>query len=295
MSITVNSVADVCDALDAGFPQTRIENLCDQNGRELPIRGVFFADDRPNRLVVLHSKSESYYFQSREDAIDQSIIAYKAVKAMGADTVRMSFSFNKGYNVAFTVTKDWDTATRKFMFANDIMFPEYRFSMSYTSTHRGNGGSHRIICSNLLTTAMVAGLNFSIRHTKNMGEKLNDINEGVAAIANNYPKFLEYCEAMGKRVVNPVDFYTALYGSKPVEAGRGQTVWTKRYDAIKDRLDSESSKLGIDRNNAWLVFNAVQGYLQNDTTRKVDDYISRGLDTAANPILAKAEHLALGV
>lgn len=297
-NLQVSSVSAVIDALDACFPVTTIENLHDKNGNELPIRGVFFKDDSEaakfgaqERLVVLHSKGEKYYFQSREDAIDQAITAWKAVRSMGSDDIQMNASFNKGYNVSFT--QRMSISERKFAFKNDVCFPNFKFSMPYDSASRGDGGLNRIVCSNLLTTRKVAGFHFAVRHTKNMGEKLSQIEAGIATIVKNWDAFIDYCNSLAKSSINLVEFYNAIYGSKP-EPGRGLTVWQNRLDAIRSRLNREAEKLEISPTNGWMVYNALQGYLQNDTTRKADDIITLANLANNSPELLEAESLILG-
>lgn len=295
---SVDSVSSVIDNLDAIFPHTKIENLCDSNGKELPIRGVFFASEEDakkfgadSRLVVLHSKGEGYYFQSREDAIDQAITAFKAVRAMGGDDIEMRANFHKGYYVSFA--QRIENSRRKFMFENDVIFPAYNFRFSYDSTSSGDGGGKRFICSNLVTTKTVAGFHFSVRHTKNMGEKMITIENGIAKIAQNWDTFLDYCESMGKKSVDLFKFYSEIYGDKP-DSKRGVTVWQNRFEAIESRLNRESHKLGISPSNGWLVFNAIQGYLSHDATRKEGEFLVRSDLANGSPELAKAESLILG-
>lgn len=296
--VAVDSAALVIDTLYANFPQTTIENLCDQNGKELPLKGVFFKDDAearkfhsPSRLVVLHSKGENYFFQTIEDAIDQAVTAYRAIRAMGGEKIEMRFSFDKGYYVNFSTKLD--TQARKLAFANDTIIPSYGFCFPYDSVSSGEGLGNRIICSNLITTKTVANFSFAVRHTKNMGEKMIDIENGIAAIAQNWSKFIDYCDTMGRKKIDPRAFYASLYGSKP-ESGRGLTVWQKRYEKIDQRLQSEAYKLGISPDNGWMVFNSIQGYLQHDTTRKNEDFLVRAQQANGSPILAKAESLILG-
>ena len=295
---SVDSVSSVIDTLDAIFPHTKIENLCDSTGKELPIRGVFFASDEDakkfgadSRLVVLHSKGEGYYFQSREDAIDQAITAFKAVRSMGGDDIEMRANFHKGYYVSFA--QKIEHRNRRFMFENDVLIPSYNFRFSYDSTSNGDGGAKRIVCSNLITTRKIAGFHFSVRHTKNMGEKMIAIENGIAKIAQNWEAFMEYCEAMAKTSFDLVKFYAEIYGDKP-DSKRGVTVWQNRLEAIEKRLRGESSKLGISPTNGWLIFNAIQGYLSHDATRKEGEFLVRSDLANSSPELAKAESLILG-
>lgn len=297
-SLIVNNVSEVIDTLYNGFPKTVIENLLDRNGSELPIKGVFFQNSEEakrfhseSRLVVLHSKSENYFFQSLEDVVDQAITAYKAIRAMGAEEVSMRYSFHQGYHVSFST--ELTREKRKIIFENDLTYPSYMLSFPYYSTTKGQGLVNRIICSNLFTTEKIAGFSFSVRHTKNMGEKMIDIEKGIGRIAQNWDSFVDQCNRMATKVIDPRTFYASLYGEKPSE-GRALTTWEKRFNAIDDRLSSESFKLGIPRTNGWMLFNALQGYLQHDTTRKVDDYLVRSLSASSSPILKDAESLLLG-
>lgn len=298
MKIVVNTVANVIDNLDQIFPQTTIESLFDAKGDRLPIKGVFFRDlleakkfGYSDRLVVYHSKGENYFFQSREDAIDQAVTAFQAVKAMGGDCIEMRASFNKGYSVSFT--QKIEMKNRRFMFENDILFPTYNFNFSYDSVSRGGGGVERIICSNLLTTSRIAGFSFCFRHTKNAGERVLTIEAGIAEIVKNWGEFLNYCEEMGRKNVNLLEVYSKVWGDKP-EAGRKLTTWGDRLAEIRLRLNREANALGINPTNGWLIFNAIQGYLQNDTTRKIDDILVRADQANNSKELLKAESLILG-
>lgn len=295
----VNSVADVMDVLEVKFPHTTIDNLYDSQGNKLPIKGVFYRDQEEarlfgsnDRLVVYHSKGEDYYFQSREDAIDQAIMAFQSVKAMGGDAIEMVATFNKGYSVSFT--QKIERKDRKFMFENDIIFPTYNFNFSYDSVSRGGGGCDRFCCSNLITTTRVAGFSFSFRHTKNAGERMIAIQAGIADIANNWGAFLQHCEMMGKKSVNLLDVYSRVWGDKPGKEGRKLTVWNDRLGDMQTRLNRESSLLGLSPANGWLVFNAVQGYLQHDTTRKVDNVLVRADQANNSKELLQVESLILG-
>lgn len=295
----VSNISEVISVMDS-MPETEIDNLIDPvDGSKLPIQGVFFKTKEiarkygsDSRLVVSHSKGEDYHFQTLQDATDQAIAAYKTLRCMGSDCVEMSAHFHNGYHISFTQKIEY--SQRRFMFENDIVIPWFNLSIPYNACFTGNGGGKRIVCSNLFTTKHVAKFHFSLRHTKNMGERLIGVEKGIQAIAGNWDAFIEHCNTLARKSVSLDAFYEHVYGEKP-DTKRGITVWNDRKAEIRARIDSEANKLGLSPNNAWLVFNGLQGYLQHDTTRKAEHDLILASQANNSPALARGENYLLSV
>ena len=108
---------------------------------------------------------------------------------------------------------------------------------------------------------------------------------------------------MESREVVLTDFLKEVYGDPDSDSKRAVTVHKNRTEAIVRRLLGEQVRSGRPqmggdfRVSAWEAFNAVQGYVQHEATRKngfnsdMDRLILANKDTAVH----RAEVLALSV
>jgi hypothetical protein len=108
---------------------------------------------------------------------------------------------------------------------------------------------------------------------------------------------------MESRDVILTDFLKGVYGEPDSDSKRAVTVHKNRTEAIVRRLLGEQvrsgrSQMGGDfKVSAWEAFNAVQGYVQHETSRKngfkgeMDRLILANQDAAVH----RAEALALSV
>jgi hypothetical protein len=95
-----------------------------------------------------------------------------------------------------------------------------------------------------------------------------------------------------------VEFLNQIYPEPKEDSKNSLTKHRNRTASIFNRLQSEREKLGQnDRTfnvNAWLAFNAVQGYEQHDSKRNGSPSgIDRALRSLDNKYVRQAELLAV--
>jgi len=108
-------------------------------------------------------------------------------------------------------------------------------------------------------------------------------------------------ETLENRKLNMVEFLRAVYG-EPASEGRSATVHKNRTEAIFNRLLSERARSGrpeLGRDwmvTGWEAFNAIQGYVQHESSRH-GSVSNMGRIVMANndPIVQKAESLAFSM
>ena len=106
---------------------------------------------------------------------------------------------------------------------------------------------------------------------------------------------------MSAREVVLTDFLKSVYGEPEGESKRAETIHKNRTEAIVRRLLGEQVRSGRPqmggdfRVSAWEAFNAVQGYVQHEATRKsgFNNEMDRIILANKDGAVGRAELLAL--
>lgn len=167
---------------------------------------------------------------------------------------------------------------------------------------KASAGFFRFVCTNLARLQSVAGTSRTIRHTLSFEDKFDNLLRDFSVLDASWQTTVEKINRMNANRIKVADFMFSLFGDVQSKDGRAKTVAINTIEKILGRLVRESEKLGIviDASGAgdasgWMLWNAVQGYLQHDSTRKESDATLKGYQTFDDALLAQAESLALGV
>lgn len=240
--------------------------LSGPDGLTTPWYGLFRSDN--GKHVGSGSVTQRYVPHQTDDVV--ALVEAAAQAFEGEIDVRCYF--RDAHFVEIQPTKDY----RKAIFGtNDNVFPRFMIEGNYEKKAFNLGlGYWRDACKNLHMMRSVSGTNVTIRHTSGLRTKMDDLIATFQTLRNSWVKLTDVIEHMESKKVCMVDFLDAVYGQPDPESKRGVTVHQNRTQAIFTRLQGELFRTG--RGNmpdtfevsVWEAFNAVQGYVQHEATRK---------------------------
>ena len=207
--------------------------------------------------------------------------------------------FRDGHFVIVEPTKDF---RRSVFGTDDNVFPRLLINASYCGkAFNASMGYYRDVCKNMHIMRSVSTTCATIRHTNGLRGKMDELIQTFNLLRGSWAKLSDTIEVMANREVNMVEFLNAVYGEPESDTGRGATMHKNRTEEIFRRLMNERLvlKKGAVPDNfmvsAWDAFNAVQGYVQWDATRKssFNNEFDRMLLSVNDAAVKKAEELAL--
>lgn len=171
-------------------------------------------------------------------------------------------------------------------------------------------GFGRDMCSNMAELKTVASCRVSIHHNQNLRANMDELIETFANLKQNWTELVTAVQTMESNMFNIDWFIEQLYPA-PAEDASQTTVtnYNNRIRAIKERLGAEYTRTGRPRYavwfdkdklihgecSGWLLFNAIQGYVQHDGRGAGTRTEFQGMIRASNAtVVHKAERLALG-
>jgi hypothetical protein len=135
-------------------------------------------------------------------------------------------------------------------------------------------GTFRDLCANLQMMRTVEGTSVSIRHTRSLRPKMDDLIATFSRLGDSWTTLTDVINHMESREVALAGFLDSIYGDVPQEEGRARTMHKTRTEDIfrrvqRERWQSGRPTLGSDfRVSAWEAYNAVQGHAQHDAIRR---------------------------
>lgn len=186
----------------------------------------------------------------------------------------------------------------------DSIWPRLFISAPYggAGCFQASVGFYRDACRNLAIMRRVSGVSVKIRHTTSLRRKMDELIESFGQLRSGWANLTDAVQRLESRQVNMVEFLRTMYGEPDRDTGRGATIHRNRTEAIFRRLTSERMRTGRgDMNSSWEVsaweaFNAIQGYVQHDATRRGSPSTLDRIILAANDnAVLRAEELALAV
>ena len=188
------------------------------------------------------------------------------------DSINVECHFNHGHYVNIAPSADY---RRSVCGTADNVFPRFIVRAGYDGkAFAATMGYYRDLCSNLSMMRKVSGTTVSIRHTSGLRSKMDDLIQTFQVLKESWADLTDVIDRMTEREVVMTDFLDAIYGQPDSNSKRGVTVHKNRTEAIFRRLYREHRATSRDvfptdfKVNAWLAYNAVQGYVQHDATRK---------------------------
>lgn len=286
----IDSVASAFNFSVDKFP------LSGPEGMKTPFYGLFRSD---NGESVGNAVTARYRCHQTDDVL---AITEAAITALADENIQVRTHFRDGHYVEYAPSN----AERAAIYGTkDNVFPRFLLRAGYDGrAFTVSLGWYRDLCANLhIPRAVGAALSRSIRHTSSLRSKMDELISDFSTVGEGWESLTHAIAAMESREVVLTSFLDSVYGTPDMDSKRAVTVHKNRTEAIvrrlmRERVQSGRPQMGGDfRVSAWEAFNAVQGYVQHDATRKqgfsgeMDRVILAAKDTAVH----RAESLAAGL
>lgn len=233
---------------------------------------------------------------------DDVIALVEAAETAFDDTIEVECHFRDGHYVSIAPSR---AHRRSIANTKDNIFPRMMIRANYDGRAFGaTMGYYRDLCSNLSMMQQVKGTHVSIRHTSGLRSQMDELIDTLSVLRDSWNNLMDVIEAMEQRTVNMASFLDSIYGTPDDGASQNSITRHKnRTEAIFRRLWKEQSALGQPqmseanqwRTNAWLAYNAVQGYVQHDAPGKKSHsgQFDRILRASSSREVQKAESLLI--
>jgi hypothetical protein len=268
--------------------------LSGPDGMRTPFYGLFKSDD--GTAVGYGSVSDRYEPHTTDDVLALVEAAGHAFDGV-AD---VKCHFDHGHYVSIQPSKEQRLAVYG---TADNVFPRIVIDAGYGGqAFRASLGLYRDLCRNMMILRQAEGTTVSIRHTSSLRLQMDELVTTFALLEQTWGNLQTVVQQMANREVRMVEFLNAVYGEPKSDEGRSVTIHRNRTEAIFRRLQNERVRTGrgtISNDfvvTGWDAFNAVQGYVQHDATRRgrpsdMERIISALHDTK----VAAAERIALAL
>ena len=265
MSNVISLSDQVRESFDFEIDKFRLQG---PDNMTTPFYGLFRSD---NMEAVGKPCSKIYVPHTTDDVI----ALVEAAETAFDDTIEVSCHFRDGHYVSIAPSK---AHRRSIANTRDDIFPRMMIRAGYDGrAFSATMGYYRDLCSNLSMMRKVKGTNVSIRHTSGLRANMNELIDTLSVLRESWDSLMDVIEAMEQRTVNMASFLDSIYGTPDADASQNSVTRHKnRTEAIFRRLWKEQSALGQPhmseangwQTNAWLAYNAVQGYVQHDAPGK---------------------------
>lgn len=254
--------------------------------------GLFRSDN--SQPVGNGSVTDRYVPHTTDDVLALVEASEEAFGGVG----KVSCYFDDGHYLSIVPTVEH----RKAIFGTqDNIFPRVIVRAGYDGRcFSATMGFYRDLCKNMARMNMVKGTNVSIKHTSGLRPKMDLLIKQFNGLRNSWDNLTNKVEEMQSQQVNLAEFLRAVYGEPATDTGRGATIHKNRTEAIMNRVLDERVRSGrpsLGRDfmvSKWEAFNAVQGFVQHQATRKGDvreNSFARAIAALNDPIVAYAEEV----
>ena len=251
-----------------------------------------FRDDTC-QYVGTGSVTERYHPHTADDVV----ALVEAASNIFENEVELKCHFKDGHYVSVAPTNDY----RKEIYGtSDNVFPRIMISAGLDGrAFQATMGYYRDLCQNLAMLSSVNGTHVSIRHTRSLRTKMNDLIATFGRLNDGWTNLTDVIAEMESREVVLSDFLVAIYGEPEENSQRSETIHTNRTESIvrrvmRERWQSGRPSIQNFRVSAWEAFNAVQGYAQHDASRRGNvSGFDRVLLASRDQSVQKAERLAI--
>ena len=268
--------------------------LSGPDGMKTPFYGLFRSDTSE---VVNGGSVTSRYVPHQTD--DVLALVEAAEEAFDGE-IDVKCHFRNGHYVSIAPTKE----QRHSVFGtNDNIWPRIKLHAGYDGrAFVASMGYFRDLCKNMAELLKIKGTSVKIRHTSGLRPKMNDLISTFQTLKESWGTLTGVIDQLQSRETQLVEFLDQIYPQPEADATkRAVTVHKNRTEAIFKRLQNERYRsqrpaMGADFNvSLWEAFNAVQGYVQHDATRKsgFTGEFDRILLASRDGAVKQAESLAL--
>tara|TARA_R110002167_G_scaffold297732_1_gene502087 strand:- start:2598 stop:3473 length:876 start_codon:yes stop_codon:yes gene_type:complete len=263
MNVQVNDIKSVVEN-SFNFNVVKMPLSAPDNIRT-PYYGLF--RDDTSECVGSGSVTQRYHPHTTDDVLSLVEAASEAFEG----EVKLDCHFRDGHYVALCPT---DADRKEIYGSKDTVFPQIVISAGFDGrAFTATMGYYRDLCQNLAMMRSVSGTSVSIRHTKSLRPKMNDLIQTFDNLKNSWGNLTDTIEHLQSREVQLSEFLIDVYGVPEEDSKRSVTIHRNRIEAIFKRVTRErwlSGRPAMDGFvvSAWEAYNAVQGYTQHDASRK---------------------------
>ena len=267
--------------------------LSGPDGLRTPHYGLFRSDN--GECVGRSSVSGRYVPHTTDDVL--ALVEAAGATFGGVADVRCFFK--DGHYVAVQPSREYREAifgTRDNVFPRLMIDAPYGGLGSFTATL----GFYRDACRNMSILRQVTGSQVAIRHTSGLRLQMDELLAAFGTLERGWANLANVMRGMEARRVRMTDFLTAIYGEPNDREGRSLTIHRNRTEAIfrrlqRERMTTGRGDIGSDFIvSGWEAFNAVQGYVQHDATRRGNpSEMARVVRAMHDSHVARAERLVL--
>ena len=256
----------VLDSVKAAFPFSVDKYpLSGPDGMRTDLYGLFRSDNAEN---VGKAVSKNYVPHQSDDVVALVEAAGEAFEGIG-DT---KCTFKNAHHVCVSPSHN---RRREIFGTADNIFPRFMIRGGYD----GRGflatmGFYRDACDNLAMLRQVEGTTVSIRHGSGLREKMDDLIQTFSVLKESWATLGDVILELQNREMKMPEFLDQVYGQPDEDSKRSKTIHKNRTQAIFRRLSRERFRTGrhvMDTEfkvSAWEAYNAIQGYVQHDASRK---------------------------
>jgi hypothetical protein len=230
---------------------------------------------------------------------DVATIAAAAAKGFDCE-VTVHTGFKQGHYVSIFPTKEH----RKSVYGTeDNVWPRFHISAPLGGgSYNTSLGFFRDCCTNMAMLSQVGGTKMSIRHDRNLPEKVDELVDRFLGLKAKWSHVAQQIDIMESTKVKLDEFLSKMYPSLETDSKTKKTFDDKRISAICTRVLTERyrTKRPDLKNDmmcsGWEAFNAVQGYIQHEQRRRGNvSWFERVIAASAQPEIARAEELVLSL
>lgn len=218
--------------------------------------------------------------------LDDVCALAEAASAAFGGTEEVRAHWNDGHFVTIAPTREWkrdvfrnrysDSGEHQIKRDSDVVFPVLNIAASYDgNAFKANLGFHRVICQNTASIPVEGKtISANIRHSSNLRSRMDDLIEDMQRVVSATDNLFATIDNAQSRQVNMADFLREVYPLKDDASENIRGRHERRIEAIMIRLERERRQLGINGDirqaSAWMAYNAVQGFVQHEASRKND-------------------------
>jgi hypothetical protein len=281
MSTILETVKSKFDFSIEKFP------LAGPDGLKTPVYGLFRSDSGE---YVGRPCSKHYVAHQTDDVMALVESASEAFDGIGS----VDCYFRDGHYVSITPDKD----ERRAIFGTaDNIFPRFIVNAGYDGrSFSATVGFYRDACRNLAMMRQVSETSVSIRHGSGLRSQMDDLIQTFSTLRESWATLADVAAELQTRQVRLADFLDQVYGQPKNSVTRHK----KRTEAIfrrirRERFNTGRGSMDSEFNvSAWEAYNAIQGYVQHEATRKGNPSdFARIISAANDPAVKKAESLVL--
>lgn len=268
--------------------------LSGPDGMATPFYGLFTSHDSK---VVGNAVTNRYRCHQTDDVV---AITEAAISALEDEDIQVKCHFRDGHYVEYTPSDGQRLAVYG---TADNIFPRFLLRAGYDGrAFSVSLGYYRDLCSNLhIPQTIGKSIIRTIRHTSGLRGKMDELISDFSELGKGWDAIQAAVNRMSAREVVLTDFLKSVYGEPEGESKRAETIHKNRTEAIVRRLLGEQVRSGRPqmggdfRVSAWEAFNAVQGYVQHEATRKsgFNNEMDRIILANKDGAVGRAELLAL--